>query len=240
MIMIVKITAPQGIIDLKTKLVSQHLTPEQEYKKLKGPLKNTVRESLMKEQGHLCAYCMCEIPDGRVAGTKIPGVTLEHYIARNNRSSSTVTGTGLGVDYNNLLAVCSGGRVPRGTYNDNELTCDASRGNKPLSVDPLDESTLATIYYKQNGEIAAKDSTIEDDLVNTLNLNCAKYSDLPDRRKKALEPIEDYIASLVDPIDILNESKHLLQDYEAESDPKTPFCGSIIWWLKDYIRALEA
>ncbi|SDX09654.1 TIGR02646 family protein [Lachnospiraceae bacterium KHCPX20] len=238
MIKINKDTVPIELDVLRKRLMSENLTPEKEYNELKNPLKETVRECLMKEQGHLCAYCMRRIPDGRVAGTQIPGITLEHYIARNSKSV-TVTGTGLGVDYNNLLAVCSGGRVPKGTYTDNEMTCDAIRGNKPLTVNPLDESTLATIYYKNNGEIAARDSIIEKDLVNTLNLNCVKYSSLPDGRKKALEPIEEHIASFTDVGDILDECKKLLNDLESETDPKTQYCGILIWWLKDYIEALE-
>ena len=239
MIKINKRSAPQKLIELKERIIRTGLTPEQEYRKLKNPLKEEVRECLMKEQGHLCAYCMRRIPDERVDGTGIPGVTLEHYIARNAIDDSVTAGTGLGVDYHNLLAVCSGGRVSKGIYMDNELTCDASRGNRPLSINPLDERTLETIYYKNNGEIAAKDSVIENDLVNILNLNCVKYSSLPEGRRKTLEPIEEYIATLENEDEMLDECRILLNDFEAETDPKTPYCGILIWWLKDYIKALE-
>ena len=239
MIKINKRSAPQKLIELKERIIRKGLTPEQEYRKLKNPLKEEVRECLMKEQGHLCAYCMRRIPDQRVDGTEIPGVTLEHYIARNMKDAPEMTGTGLGVDYNNLLAVCSGGRAPRGENIERGLTCDASRGNTPLKVNPLDNATLETIYYRNNGEIAAEDIEIEKDLVETLNLNCVRYSSLPEGRKKALEPIEEYIAALENEDEMLDECRILLNDFEAETDPKTPYCGILIWWLKDYIKVLE-
>ena len=234
MIKIVKMPTPPELDNLKQKVMSQNLDPDHEYKKLKNPLKNKVLEQLMKEQGHVCAYCMRTIPDTRVHGTKISESSIEHFVARHSKTGISVFGSGLGVDYSNLLAVCSGGVAPKGTYCDNELTCDKKRGNDPLTVNPLDESTLSTIFYKSNGEIGATDTTINNDLVSTLNLNCVKYSDLPAGRKAALEPIEKYIEEL-NSDDMLQECKSLLADYESETDPKTPYCGIIIWWLKSFV-----
>lgn len=239
MIEIKKKDAPDGIVELKRKLMSMALTPEEEYKKLKGNLKKQVRNSLMEEQGHICAYCMRTIPDDRVSVATIPDVSIEHWIARNSLGDSSMIGSGLGVEYTNLLAVCSGGRVPKGSRPGNELTCDAKRGNTPLTVNPLDPATLTSIYYKHNGEIASTDPEIERDLVDTLNLNCEKFSALPDGRKQALAPVEADIASLSTEEEMLVRCQELLQIYEAETDPKTPYCGIILWWLRDYIKALE-
>lgn len=239
MIEIRKSSAPAGIIALKNRLVSRALTPEEEYKKLKGRLKEEVRNSLMKEQGHICAYCMRSIPDNRVNTPTIPDVSIEHWIARNSLGDSSMRGSGLGVEYTNLLAVCSGGKVPRGSKPGNELTCDAKRGNTVLTVNPLNPVTLSSIYYKQNGEIAATDPVIEKDLVDTLNLNCVKFSGLPDGRKQTLAPVEAEIASLLTKEEMLTRCQELLEIYESETDPKTPYCGIILWWLKDYIKALE-
>jgi uncharacterized protein (TIGR02646 family) len=239
MIKIKKKSAPASLEELKTRLVSRALTPEEEYKKLKGRRKAEVLNSLMEEQGHICAYCMRTIPDSRVTISTIPDVSIEHWIARNSMGDSSMLGSGLGVEYTNLLAVCSGGKVPRGSLPGNELTCDAKRGNTPLTVNPLKEETLSSIFYKQNGEIAATNPIIERDLVETLNLNCVHFSALPDGRKQALAPIESEIASLASTEDMLNRCYELLELYESETDPKTPYCGIILWWLKDYIKALE-
>ena len=56
-------------------------------------VKKTLRESLLKEQGYLCAYCMRRINDAQ--DTKI-----EHYKARTPENE---------LQYHNLLAVCKGG-----------------------------------------------------------------------------------------------------------------------------------
>lgn len=242
MIKINKKTAPDNLTRFKNNIIIMRLTPEEEYDKLtqNSRLKNQVKTSLMEEQGHLCAYCMRTIPDSRVSSTSISPVSIEHWIPRNSSDTTPILGTGLGVEYTNLLAVCSGGKVPKGSAPGNELTCDAKRGNISLTVNPLDSSTLASIYYKQNGEIAATDPIIEKDLVNTLNLNCIKYSSLPDSRKKTLEPIEEAISSCISEEEMLLKCHELLQMYEEETDPKTPFCGIIIWWLKNYIEVLEA
>ena len=240
MIKIVKNTAPAQLEVLKERLIRRGLTPKEEYDQLKNPLKTIVREQLMKEQGHICAYCMRTIPDERVADTSIPGTTIEHWIARNSKGGNDDVGTGMGVEYTNLLAVCSGGRVPKGTMPNHELTCDANRGNEPLTVNPLDEETLKSIYYKNNGEIAARDEAIEKDLDKTLNLNCKKYFSLPEGRKKALQDIQEYVLSIADISECISECKDLVSAFEAETDPKTPYCVAIIWWLKDYIDKLEA
>lgn len=239
MIKIVKNTAPAQLEALKQRLIRRGLTPEQEYQKLKNPLKTIVREQLMKEQGHICAYCMRTIPDERVVGTSIPSTTIEHWIARNSKDGNDDVGTGMGVEYTNLLAVCSGGVVPRGTMPNHELTCDANRGNEPLTVNPLDEETLKSIYYKNNGEIAARDEVIENDLDKILNLNCKKYFSLPEGRKKALKDIQEYVLSITETAECVAECKDLVSAFETETDPKTPYCGAIIWWLKDYIDRLE-
>ena len=83
MIKIIKKPAPLELENLKNNLMKKCLTPEQEYEKLINLLKSKIRNILMEEQGHICAYCMREIPDGRVSGTLISDVTIEHWIARN-------------------------------------------------------------------------------------------------------------------------------------------------------------
>lgn len=238
MIEIKKRTAPRELAQLEKRLIKRGLTAKQEYDILNGntQLKRQVRESLMKEQGHICAYCMRKIPDERPVIGSIPRVRIEHWIARNQKGHEEDKGTGLGVAYSNLLAVCSGGEVPRGTKRGNQTTCDVRRGNTAIKVDPLNPSTLSTIYYKNNGQIAATDPEINKDLTETLNLNCIKYSNLPEGRKKVLEPIQEEIYLLESEEKRKNRCKELLDMYEEEGAPKTPYCGIIIWWLKNYIN----
>lgn len=36
-------------------------------------------DQLLREQGHLCAYCMSKIPESRNLPSGVPAVTIEHW-----------------------------------------------------------------------------------------------------------------------------------------------------------------
>jgi len=98
MIPIKKNTEPPELTELKRRAMERNLSPEEAYKTLKGNKKEKVRQSLLQEQGQLCAYCMCRIPRTDVdAG--IAAIRIEHYTARNPADGRDV---GQGLDYNNL------------------------------------------------------------------------------------------------------------------------------------------
>ena len=68
MILIKKSPVSHELDTLKRKAEKQGLSEKQAYDKLKNPLKAQVREALMRERGHLCAYCMRKIPESRYGG----------------------------------------------------------------------------------------------------------------------------------------------------------------------------
>ena len=102
-------------------------------------VKEQLRESLLKEQGHLCAYCMRKIRD---AGD----VKIEHFRARTPENE---------LQYGNLLAVCKGGEG--GPFA--ARSCDTRKENRPILLSPLNVSDMNRIYYKSNGEIHSEDTT---------------------------------------------------------------------------------
>ena len=106
MILIKKSPTPPELEKLKKDAEEKGLSDSEGYDLLRNPLKDRVRKSLMKEQGHLCAYCMRRIPDNRILEEDIDlsDVYIEHWKAR---SAEDIT-ENKGLDYNNLLAVCSG------------------------------------------------------------------------------------------------------------------------------------
>ena len=107
MIKIHKQTPPKELVDLQTEAANRHLTPDDAYRLLVNPLKNSVMQQLMVEQGHLCAYCMRRLPDDRTMPETIAKVSIEHWYPRNPPNGNDV---GQGLDYQNMLAVCSGNR----------------------------------------------------------------------------------------------------------------------------------
>lgn len=130
---------------------------------------SVVLNSLLEEQGYICAYCMRRIPD------KDSKATIEHIVPQS-------VDPAMALDYRNMLAVCDGNRDAR---DDSMKTCDAHRGNTGLTVNPLYPQTLEGIRYRRDGRIYSTDEEINRDLDAVLNLNCVQRR-LPENRKSAL------------------------------------------------------
>lgn len=238
MIEIKKSTPLPDLVKLQQSAIEQNLSPKKAYKTLYGNLKEQVVEQLMKEQGYICAYCMRRIPDKRDAerGFIEPlEVKIEHWIARSD-SENDVSKV---LDYNNMLAVCSGNQNGP-TRKKSKLTCDAKRENKKLTVNPLDGDTLSTIFYTENGIIKASDETINKDLNEYLNLNCLKDAvQLPAERKKVLEAIQEEVMTDVEnEITLLENCQRLYNELLSITDKKPPYIGISLWWLKACINSL--
>ena len=120
-----------------------------------GKERAEVLDSLLVEQGHLCAYCSRRI-DGMTAH-------VEHYVPQSAGSGGDDPDS---VSYVNLLAVCDG-------FEGNAAgqTCDRARGDAPLTVNPLRGETLGSIRFAHDGTIRADDDAVCRDLDRTLNLN---------------------------------------------------------------------
>lgn len=233
MIEIKKSIAPAELVNLQQEAVHQGLTADAAYDTLRNPLKSNVIELLLKEQGHICAYCMRRIPDER-KGT--PHVKIEHWNARNGEHGETCGPYGA-LSYDNFLAVCSGNQNDWSKGKEEKLTCDASRGNKKLVVNPLNAETLSTIYYTEDGLITADDPDIKKDLTITLNLNCMRDSvQLPVERKKVLDVLEEAVNAEAEAggsvLEICTRFYHELLELD---DEKPPYIGILLWWLKDFI-----
>lgn len=143
-------------------------------------VKDAVRKQLAEEQGYLCAYCMRRI--------KLDTMQIEHYLAQH--SSDGGYEPALTIDYSNMLGVCPGNKCEG--LPEKYLTCDQHRKNKPLTVDPRNADSVALVLYMANGEIYSKHPAVNEDLQNTLNLNCrAVY--LPQNRKAALDTLKGKI-----------------------------------------------
>lgn len=141
-----------------------------EYKKQKnayydGCPKDAIRKALLEEQGYLCAYCMRRIHESNMK--------IEHWEAQSTTSEANK------LNYRNMLGVCMGDWDGKGG-----VSCDAHRGNTPLTVNPLRLSSIQKLsYHEHTGEIYSADLEINKDLDKTLNLNVQR---LKENRKSAL------------------------------------------------------
>lgn len=234
MIPITKKAEPDGLAELRQKAAERGLSPEAAYKTLRNPLKKRVRDSLVEEQGGLCAYCMCKIPRSD-AGDQ-PPINIEHYISRNPVDGMDV---GQGLDYHNFFAVCHGNRGKEGTRKECDLVCNAHRENTKLrKVNPLDPATLASIYYELDGKIRAMDEDVDFDLVHTLNLNCPSAPQ-PAERRAVLDVLLNDLNNI--PQEMLESyCTQVLSNYLSESYPKTPYVGILIWYLQSLLETLRS
>lgn len=139
------------------------------------PIKNSIRLSLLKEQGYLCAYCMTRIA--------IDDMKVEHWACQDQNPM-------LQLDYSNLLGCCKGGEGEKFV----NQTCDSRKGNSHLKYTPcrsLDRiNTL--IKYDSQGKILSTDGEFSEQLNKVLNLNKAR---LVQNRDYVLRSLRTELAS---------------------------------------------
>lgn len=226
---------PPELVQLQNEAAKQHLSPARAYNLLCRAfgLKQKVKEQLIREQGGLCAYCMCAIPRNDVEPSIAP-TSIEHLMPRKPVNGRDV---GQGVDYNNMVVVCHGNRNVHGVRHWGDLTCDAHKENVEFhKVDPRNPETLKSIFYRSDGRIDASDPAVKYDLEETLNLN-SPTSPLVGERKRVL-------GKLVWEISLVPEEKRkqwcrmVLTKYESQTGKKTPYVGVIIWRLRSYLERI--
>lgn len=187
--------------------------PRARFDDMDSDTKSILRNALLDEQGHICAYCMKRLKDK---------VKIEHYVPRNEENE---------LQYTNLLVVCSGGEGLK----KKDQTCDTRKGNTVLHIDPQNAGHMQQIRYKSNGEIFADNEDFQRDLDQTLNLN---LESLVEWRKTALEEMKVRIFQNCGgsrPTRDFWERK--LQMFQSRANGKlSPYCGILIYYLQRRIR----
>ncbi len=228
MIPIVKGCEPEALTEAKRIIRN---TPDATYcyESLRGESKRKLLGALLAEQGHLCAYCMCRI------GTDGHPATIEHLIPRHPTDSAT--NGELSLAYHNLVAVCDG----RGG-----ATCDKSRGNAPLTVDPTKRHTLETIYYHRDGRIDAKDESVQRDIQITLGLNNAR-TNLCANRFESMRAIEKVVSSTFKRRGIENNRSakkticlKILNQFESQTDMKDEYLGAKLFVARKLVSKFDS
>lgn len=149
-------TEPQALVDYRVDSKGLNYT----WTSFRNPYKNEYKTYLLKEQGHICAYCMQRI--------SIAEMKIEHLNPRHNCETEVEK-----LSDHNMVAVCKG-------ITDAEHHCDTKRGNlmphlQVLSILPTQRNpSCEDLTHFVSGDFKAKDgnTTIEDDINTKLNLNC--------------------------------------------------------------------
>lgn len=211
------------------------------YRKTKGAYydgcnKDDIRESLLREQGYLCAYCMRRIhkrPEDRSENEEEAqfDIKIEHWIPQNRLTEVEK------MDYRNMLGVCQGHKKDTGKKVD---TCDAQKGDKDLFINPLNSEHIRKIIYKRTGEIYSDEQQINEDLNHVLNLNCVEQR-LPENRKATLNSVIRNVNSKNAGSWTKSDIRKIIEIYEGKDSEgkRKPYAGIVLWYFRDRMRQID-
>lgn len=193
-------------------------------------------DSLLKEQGYICAYCMRRIPQRDKLYDK-DGINfimtnedhrVEHIKCREKHDD-------LKLVYSNMVICCPG-------HMGDEDHCDRLKGSNDISFTPLDPLFIETLSYTSGGRINSSNPVYQDEMDSLLNLNTQL---LVLNRKSALDEIIRNINVECKKSGTWNKSvltKYLMKYENMHEDTDAPkyyqFCGIISWYLRKKLKQL--
>lgn len=189
--------------------------------------KRIVKQSLIEEQGYICAYCMGKIKDA-------DDCSIEHFIAQKRHTDSPYSEQQhkeKSLLYSNMMAVCL----------NNSEHCDKKRGNIPFkALNPHCENCEKLITYTLDGIISHSgniNNDVDDD-IDLLGLNCDK---LKKCRKAVIDEIWDRFKEAHPK---KTWSRDLFLDYAKKYRTKHrkrgglyrfhAYCNFIVWYFEYY------
>lgn len=159
-------------------------SPPQSFKKYEGnfnadfremdtDVKDELRESLVKEQKGVCAYCQQILKKS---------IKIEHHCEYSicNGSKNTEDKR---LDYFNLFAVCKGfGGINNDQHCDTKKASFNSTNGLPVKFNPLNANHILTIDYSSSGLIRTNNPLFEVEINLILGLNVKYLKDLRKRK----------------------------------------------------------
>ena len=195
--------------------------------------KPLLRKSLIAEQHGLCAYCMRRIRDNA-------DMTIEHWRPIDCNSGGAM-------DYENMLGVCDGGRKAGRTESEGSrrvLCCDASKGNREITISPFNPEHIQKIRYGEDGRIYThpKDEELEKDINEVLRLNGDDGIDTQTRivkgRREAYKSYARYIRKLIQEKRLSRSVLEKRIRHIESQEMYDEFCGVTLYFLKKKLRQL--
>lgn len=219
MLPIRKGSAPRQLVDA-VRRIKQTPDATLSWRNVTSPEREATLGALLDEQGSLCAYCTRKIG--------ADSAHVEHIVAQSAAEGSDDPRS---LDYGNLLAVCDGFEG-----SGEGLTCDRSRGNVPLTVNPLRPETLESIRYRRDGTMLAGDPQVNHDVTKTLNLN---QKLLVRNRKAALQALFDEferVGARSGGRGVRRLCRRYINEHIADPATRKPYDGAIIYFMRRRLR----
>ncbi|KHT54448.1 hypothetical protein RJ41_08010 [Alteromonas marina] len=198
-------------------LTTYKYDPNASYSNLPADVKTEIKESLLDEQGQLCAYCMGAI--------KIDTMRIEHWASQTNNAN-------LELDYSNMLACCQGNEGQNPSF----YICDKRKADSDLKYNPSNprHSILTRLSYDGQGQIKSLEVDFDKQLNVVLNLNETRLVKNRQSAKKVVNQLLNKNSGTRKKSTI----QTLIQNLKKRNDKHsfTPYYGYLIYYLENKIR----
>lgn len=177
--------------------------------------KDDLRDALLEEQGHICAYCMQRITKEKMK--------IEHFACQTDNED-------LQLDYNNMLGCCMGGHGKEHQFQH----CDTRKQDGIIKFSPSNPNDKYSlkISYDRNGVINSEDVEFNEELNKILNLN---LEFLKNNRKAVLEQLYESFKRIKG-IATKKDCEEILLKFSTPSNGKLPpYCGVAIYYINKKI-----
>ena len=181
------------------------------------PVKDDIRDGLLREQGFLCCYCMSRI----TART----MRVEHWHCQRSYLPEQL-------DYANMLGACPGneGHPPP------EQHCDVRKADSELALNPADpaHNVESRLRYLGDGTVASSDALFQQQIEAVLNLNMPL---LKRNRKAVVTAIHKALARRPS-TRTRGQIRRLLEAWSSQDGEGRlrEFCGVAVFWLNKRLR----
>ncbi len=173
--------------------------------------KNTLREALFQEQGHICDFCM-----GRISTDKSK---IAHLLSQSNCPQKDC-------DYKNMVLCCKG-------ETNGILYCDTAQGNKDITL-PLFKNELqdSISYSSKDGEMKSSNEHWNLQICSILNLNARIL------KSNRMQVLNGVISSLEKKSIQKADITKMLHEWSTRGPDKQlqPYYGIVIWYLKKKVK----
>ena len=189
------------------------------YEDMDDNIKKDLKNSLLAEQEHLCAYCQQKINE--------KNMKIEHHCEQSICNGDNEQ-PDRRLDYTNLLAVCQG-------KSGKDLHCDSMKATYkidkglPMEIIPTNQAHISTISYGCSGKLSSSNEKFQGEIDTLLNLNL-QY--LKSQRKGRWNEIFKFS---MDGKKKINKEK-MQRLLEREIDKKSAFTGMFEYMLKKYSK----
>lgn len=188
-------------------------TPGAEYQSIPE-----LRDSLLKEQGYICAYCMRRIPHRDRNSNE--DSRIDHIWGRNHKERE--------LDYSNMVICC-----PGAISGNKDFHCDKCKNDRDLSFSLFDDNFFNTLKYNsKDGTISSSNPQWDKEINEILNLN---NSLLKENRRQVMEGV-------IVELKKQDRAEHWMRTQLGRWQSKDeygmfrPYCGIVEWFLKKHIN----